>query len=176
MVDCPVFARLLALPAVLFICLLTLLPWVNANAAGLPSLLANAEKAQPAPSEPLAQSLDEVIKNLENDQQRAKLLSDLKKLRDSTRKAQPAAEEGVLGLIGSTLAGFEKQFSGDDSPLSRWSEEFDQAKGELLDLTLPASEWVPMVFAFALILALWSFLAWAMIWLGRQVRLRFGLS
>ena len=176
MVDCPVFARLLALPAVLFICLLSLLPLVSADAAGLPSLLASAEKTQPVPSEPLAQSLDEVIKSLENDQQRTKLLTDLKRLRDSTRKAQPAAEEGVLGLIGSTLAGFEKQFSGDDSPVNRWSEEFDLAKGELMDLMLPASEWLPMVFAFALILALWSFLACAMIWLGRQVRLRFGLS
>jgi len=176
MVDCPVFARLFALPALLFICLLTLMPQAGAEAAGLPSLLSNAEKAQPIPSEPLAQSLDEVIKNLENDQQRAKLLSDLKKLRDSTKKAQPATEEGVLGLIGSTLSGFEKQFSGDDSPLSRWSTEFDLAKGELIDLMLPASEWLPMVFAFALILTLWSFLAWAMIWLGRQVRLRFGLS
>nr|WP_218170516.1 mechanosensitive ion channel family protein [Pseudomonas gingeri] len=176
MVDCLVFARLLALPACLFICLLTLMPLAPAQAVGLPSLLGSAEKNQAQPTEPLAQSLDEVIKNLENDQQRSKLLSDLKKLRDSTRKAQPVTEEGVLGLIGSTLSNLEKQFTGTDSPLNRWSQEFDQAQEEMLALMLPASEWLPIIFAFALILLLWSFLAWTMIWLSHRVRLRFGLT
>ncbi len=68
------------------------------------------KKTQPQAQEPLGQSLDEVIKSLENDQQRTQLLTDLKKLRDVTQKAQPTTEEGVLGLIGGTLAGFEKQF------------------------------------------------------------------
>ncbi|SEL32210.1 Small-conductance mechanosensitive channel [Pseudomonas agarici] len=176
MVDCLVFARLFALPICLFICLLTLMPLAPAQAIGLPSLLSSAEKNQPQPVEPLAQSLDEVIKNLENDQQRSKLLSDLKKLRDSTQKAQPVTEEGVLGLIGSTLSNFEKQFTGTDSPLNRWSQELDQAKEEMLALMLPLSEWLPIIFAFALILLLWSFLAWTMIWLSHRVRLRFGLT
>jgi small conductance mechanosensitive channel len=35
-------------------------------------------RRQPEATEPLGKSLDEVIKNLENDQQRAKLLADLK--------------------------------------------------------------------------------------------------
>ncbi|AMB88341.1 mechanosensitive ion channel protein [Pseudomonas agarici] len=170
------FARLFALPICLFICLLTLMPLAPAQAIGLPSLLSSAEKNQPQPVEPLAQSLDEVIKNLENDQQRSKLLSDLKKLRDSTQKAQPVTEEGVLGLIGSTLSNFEKQFTGTDSPLNRWSQELDQAKEEMLALMLPLSEWLPIIFAFALILLLWSFLAWTMIWLSHRVRLRFGLT
>nr|WP_218180005.1 mechanosensitive ion channel family protein [Pseudomonas gingeri] len=176
MVDCLVFARLFALPACLFICLLTLMPSAPAQAVGLPSLLNSADKNQPQPTEPLAQSLDEVIKNLENDQQRSKLLSDLKKLRDSTKKAQPVTEEGVLGLIGSTLSNLEKQFTGTDSPLNRWSQEFDLAQEEMLALMLPASEWLPIIFAFALILLLWSFLAWTMIWLSHRVRLRFGLT
>ncbi|NVZ78164.1 mechanosensitive ion channel family protein, partial [Pseudomonas gingeri] len=170
------FARLFALPACLFICLLTLMPSAPAQAVGLPSLLNSADKNQPQPTEPLAQSLDEVIKNLENDQQRSKLLSDLKKLRDSTKKAQPVTEEGVLGLIGSTLSNLEKQFTGTDSPLNRWSQEFDLAQEEMLALMLPASEWLPIIFAFALILLLWSFLAWTMIWLSHRVRLRFGLT
>ncbi|MGY2172526.1 mechanosensitive ion channel domain-containing protein [Pseudomonas gingeri] len=170
------FARLFALPACLFICLLTLMPLAPAQAVGLPSLLNSADKNQPQPTEPLAQSLDEVIKNLENDQQRSKLLSDLKKLRDSTKKAQPVTEEGVLGLIGSTLSNLEKQFTGTDSPLNRWSQEFDLAQEEMLALMLPASEWLPIIFAFALILLLWSFLAWTMIWLSHRVRLRFGLT
>jgi hypothetical protein len=57
---------------------MTLLPMAPAQAAGLPSLLSGSTKAQPEAQEPLGQSLDEVIKSLENDQQRSKLLADLK--------------------------------------------------------------------------------------------------
>ncbi|MDF9777680.1 mechanosensitive ion channel family protein [Pseudomonas baetica] len=155
---------------------MTLLPVAPAQAAGLPSLLSGQAKAQPEAQEPLGQSLDEVIKSLENDQQRGKLLADLKKLRDATQKAQPITEEGVLGLIGGTLTTIEKKFSGDDSPLTRWSSEFDQAKEELVALALPANEWLPMLLAFAMILLVWSLLAAALIWISHRVRMRFGLT
>ncbi|WP_227698101.1 mechanosensitive ion channel domain-containing protein [Pseudomonas sp. UW4] len=153
-----------------------LLPVAPAQAAGLPSLLGGQAKAQPEAQEPLGQSLDEVIKSLENDQQRTKLLADLKRLRDTTKQAQPITEEGVLGLIGGTLATIEKKFSGDDSPLTRWSSEFDQAQEELMALALPANEWLPMLFAFAMILMVWSLLAAALIWISHRVRMRFGLT
>nr|WP_245229255.1 mechanosensitive ion channel domain-containing protein [Pseudomonas sp. PvP025] len=164
-----------ALPCYLLIALLTLLPLSPAQAVGLPGLLGSGTKTQPQAEVPLGQSLDEVIKTLENDQQRTQLLSDLKKLRAATQKAQPAAEQGVLGLIGSTLTGLESQFSGADSPLGRWSSEVDQARDELSALMLPATEWLPIIFGFALILALWSLLAAALIWLSHRLRERFGL-
>ncbi|MGE8187879.1 mechanosensitive ion channel family protein [Pseudomonas sp. NPDC086278] len=171
------FARLFALPCFFLVCFMTLLPMAPAQAVGLPSLLSNSTTPpQPQAQEPLGQSLDEVIKSLENDQQRSKLLADLKKLRDVTKKAQPTAEEGVLGLIGGTLASFEKQFTGADSPITRWSEEFDLAGDELKALMLPASEWLPIIFGFAMILMVWSLLAAALIWLGHRVRMRFGLT
>ncbi|KRP48475.1 mechanosensitive ion channel domain-containing protein [Pseudomonas poae] len=168
-------SRLLTLPCYLLIALLTLLPLSPAQAVGLPGLLGSSTKTQPQAEVPLGQSLDEVIKTLENDQQRTQLLSDLKKLRAATQKAQPAAEQGVLGLIGSTLTGLESQFSGADSPLGRWSNEVDQAKDELSALMLPAAEWLPIIFGFALILAVWSLLAAALIWLSHRLRERFGL-
>ena len=170
------FLRLFALPYCLLVCLLTLLPMTSAQAVGITSLLGNSDKTQAQPTEPLGQSLDEVIKNLENEQQRSKLLTDLKKLRDATKKAQPEAEIGVLGLIGSTLADLEKQFSGTDSPTYRWSKEIGQAKDELVALMLPASQWLPIIFAFALIIMVWSLLAALLIWVSHRVRLRFGLS
>jgi small-conductance mechanosensitive channel len=171
-----VLARLFALPCCLLICLLTLLPMAPAHAVSLPGLLGSNTKTQPQADVPLGQSLDEVIKTLENDQQRTKLLSDLKKLRETTQKAQPAAELGVLGLIGGTLSSLEQQFSGADSPINRWSSEFDQARDELTALMLPASEWLPIIFAFAMILMLWSLLAAILIWLSHRVRERFGLT
>lgn len=172
----PVFASLSVVTRLLLICLLALLPVAEAQALSLPGSLSGSQKSQPQAQEPLGQSLDEVIKSLENDQQRTKLLDDLKKLRDATKKAQPATEEGVLGLIGGTLAGFEKQFTGDDSPLQRWSEELDLSQEELLALTLPANLWLPVIFGFALVILIWSLLAAALIWLSHRVRLRFGLS
>ncbi|NNA21930.1 mechanosensitive ion channel family protein [Pseudomonas lundensis] len=167
--------RLFALPYLVLVCMLTLLPIMSAHAVGLPGLL-SPDKTQAQPTEPLGQSLDEVIKNLENDQQRSKLLADLKKLRDATKKAQPEAEIGVLGLIGSTLTDLEKQFLGNDSPTSRWAREIDQAQDELKALMLPASQWLPIIFAFALIIMVWSLLAALLIWVSHRVRLRFGLS
>lgn len=71
----------------------------------------------------LEQSLNQVIKTLENDQQRGDLLKKLKQLRDATQKG--AQEQGgVLGLIGDTLGSLEKQFEGANSPMVRWAELF----------------------------------------------------
>ncbi len=68
------------MPALLrYLFLLLLLFIAPVQAAGLPGLLGGSAPAQPEATEPLGKSLDEVIKNLENDQQRAKLLADLKK-------------------------------------------------------------------------------------------------
>ncbi len=170
----PVIFRLPAFFTLMLICLLAVLP--PAQAAGLPSLLAGSQKAQPESTEPLGQSLDQVINALENDQQRTKLLADLKRLRDTTKKAQPAADEGVLGLIGSTLGQFEKQFTGEDSPLNRWVDEFDQAGQELSDLMLPVAQWPPIIFGFVLIMLVWSLLAYALNWISHHIRMRFGLS
>lgn len=69
-------------PALLrYLFLLLLLFIAPVQAAGLPGLLGGSAPAQPEATEPLGKSLDEVIKNLENDQQRAKLLADLKTAR-----------------------------------------------------------------------------------------------
>lgn len=164
--------RLLTLTVLLLACMGAL----PVQAAGLPGLLGGTQKTQPAASEPLAQSLDEVIKGLENDQQRAQLLSDLKKLRDSTLKAQPTTEPGVLGLIGTALHQVEMQFSGDESPFSRWAEETALAGAELRALALPVNEWLPIITGFVLVIAVWSLLAYSLIWLSQRIRQRFGLS
>ena len=168
--------RLFALPYFLFICVMTLAPLTSAQAVGISGLTGSSDKTQNQPTEPLGPSLDQVIKNLENEQQRSKLLDDLKKLRDATKRAQPEVEIGVLGLIGSTLSDLEKQFTGADSPTYRWAREIDQARVELDALMLPASQWLPIIFAFALIIMVWSLLAALLIWVSHRVRVRFGLS
>lgn len=80
------FSRLRALPCCFLIALLMLLPLTPAQAVGLPGLLGSTNKTQPQADVPLGQSLDEVIKTLENDRQRTQLLSDLKKSCAKPRK------------------------------------------------------------------------------------------
>ncbi|MCY4126450.1 MAG: mechanosensitive ion channel family protein, partial [Pseudomonas sp.] len=165
------------MPALLRYLFVVLLLFIgSAHAAGLPGLLGSSAPAQPEASEPLGKSLDEVIKSLENDQQRAKLLADLKKLRDATQKSQPSVEQGVLGLIGGALHDFEKQFTGEANPFQRWGMEIDQAQEELAALMVPVHQWPAILFGFAAVIAVWSVLAFAFNWVGHRVRLRFGLS
>lgn len=94
--------------------------------AALPGPLAGVAGGGEKVSEAqLQQSLDQVIKTLENDQQRADLLKKLKQLRDASKKSTEE-QGGVLGLIGDTLGSLEKQFEGANSPMVRWGDLFRQ--------------------------------------------------
>ncbi|TBU93456.1 mechanosensitive ion channel family protein [Phytopseudomonas dryadis] len=167
-----------ALLPCLLLLVLTALPGFTAQAAGLSGLFGSGSSAsQQAPADqPLDRSLDEVIKSLENDQQRAQLLNDLKTLRDSAQQAQAQSHDGVLGLIGNTLTSIEQQFSGEHSPLIRWQLELARSQDELIALMPAPGERLALVSNFALILAVWSLLAIALRALGHQVRMRFGLA
>jgi len=92
-----VFARLFALPCLLLACLMTLLPMAPAQAVGLPGLLNGSAKTQPQAQEPLGQSLDEVIKSLENDQQRTQLLTDLKNFATSPKRLSRPLNKAFWG-------------------------------------------------------------------------------
>jgi hypothetical protein len=97
-----------------------------------------------------------VIKNLENDQQRAKLLADLKSCATPptiathrrTRRARPDRRRPRL----------RKQFSGDDSP-SPLVREFDLAQDELTALMVPATSGCRSSSALRSDPAVWSLLA-----------------
>ena len=158
--------------------LLLLLFSTSVHAAGLPGMLgsSSSSSSQAQATEPLDKSLDEVIKNLENDQQRTQLLGELKKLRDASRQATPSAEQGVLGLIGGAVHDLEKQFSGQDNPFRRWSIELAQARDELVALAVPVDQWPAILFGFGAVIAVWSLLAMAFNWIGHRVQERFGLA
>ena len=159
--------------------LLMLLTCSSAQAAGIPTLFGNtgnASNTQSQADQPLDRSLDEVIQSLENDKQRAQLLNDLKTLRDTTQKAQPESRDGVLGLIGNALTDIESQFSGEQSPLARWQLELSRSRSELAALLPEASERFALISNFALIIGVWSLLAFGLRALSHQVRLRFGLA
>lgn len=144
-----------------------------AQAAPLPGLLGGSKTEAPAP--PLDQSLDQVISALENDQQRARLLSDLKQLRDASRKTQPSQEEGVVGLLGTTVRTLEQQFTGEASPLNQWLDELSLAKEELTERFSRFTDQGVVLLVFAATMLAWALVAYALIWLSQRMRERFGL-
>lgn len=164
-----------ALLSCLLLVLLTLLPGIDVQAAGLPGLLGGGSSESAQADQPLDRSLDEVIKSLEDNKQRTQLLNDLKALRDA-QQTQADARTGVLGLIGSTLGGIEKQFSGADSPLARWQLELAHSQDELVALMPEPGKRLALISSFALILGVWSLLAISLHALSHQVRIRFGLA
>lgn len=161
-----------ALGALLW-CLLACTP--SAQAAGLPGLLGGTTKAE-APAQSLDQSLDQVIATLENDAQRAKLLSDLKQLREASAKPKPTPEEGVVGFLGGTVRTLERQFSGEDSPLHQWLDELSLARDELLERSTSFADQSTVILVFALTILAWALLAYALNWLSHRMRERFGLT
>ncbi len=160
----------------LLLCLLLGLFCAPQSRAALPNPLAGSSSGgEQISSAQLEQSLDQVIQTLENDQQRTDLLKKLKQMRDVTQKGKE--EDGsVLALIGDTLGGLEKRFQGENSPLRLWGQQFQMAHAELEE-RMPAWRELPaIVFDFSVVILLWACLASALLWLGRRMRERFGLS
>ena len=156
------------------IVLLLLWPCLNTVAlAALPNPLAStSEKVDTAQ---LDRSLEQVIKTLENDKQRADLLAKLKQLKEVTA-SETKREPGVLGAIGDTLSGLEKQFLGADGPLERWSKQLSLAKLELID-RLPSLARTPaMLFDFGIVLLVWALVAMGVNRIAERMRVRFELA
>ncbi|KRV73570.1 mechanosensitive ion channel protein [Pseudomonas citronellolis] len=172
--ECPFVTDLLR--RFLLLCCLSLgLLLAGPASAALPSIPGVTGGDAKVSEAQLQQSLDQVIKTLENDQQRSDLLKKLKQLRDATKKGAED-QSGVLGLLGDTLGSLEKRFEGANSPTLRWSGLFQQAGVELQERTPSWQEWPGMILDFSLVLLLWACLALGLRWLARRMRERFGLA
>lgn len=162
--------------ALLLLCLFVGLLYPVQGRAALPNPLAGSSGGDEKVSDAqLQQSLSQVIQTLESDNQRADLLKKLKQLRDVTEKGKES-DGGVLGLFGDTLSDLEKRFQGANSPVALWGNQFLQARAELEE-RLPSWRDLPaIIFDFSVVILLWACLASALLWLGRRMRERFGLS
>ncbi len=160
----------------LLFCLLLGLLCAPQVRAALPNPLAgNASSGEPVSNAQLEQSLNQVIQALENDKQRAELLKSLKQLRDVTGKGKEE-NGGVLALIGDTLGDLERRFQGNNSPLRLWGKQFQLAHAELEERMPDWRELPAVFFDFTLVILIWACLAAALLWAGRRMRERFGLS
>lgn len=154
----------------------------SANSYGaLPNPLkatsSSEESAAPSNAE-LANSLDALIKTLENNKQRQQLVVDLKDLRDSLQAASSKEEEtkvdglltGFMGLINSLNHGIDGE-----SPISYWTERSKLALLEFQILTPSIGELSSLLYGFSFIIILWFVIAQFLLWLIKRINIRYNL-
>lgn len=152
----------------LCLCFLFIGP-VQAALPGLPT----TQKDQVDPQ--FGQSLDQVIKTLESEQQRNRLLADLKKLQAAQNKAEPSASQGVIGLITDTMTVVEQQLQRDNLR-QRWQYQLEQAGAELAALAPAPEQRLNLLSGFVITLAFWAGCALGLKALSHRLRIRFGLA
>ncbi|MCM2972502.1 mechanosensitive ion channel family protein [Larsenimonas suaedae] len=123
---------------------------------------------QTASAQTLNQSLDEVIKTLENDQDRKALLDSLKSLQQANAAREGASEGGSSGLLGALADSLDQLDNGENlSFLDRWRAQAIEAWKNLsqrLTFDLTAGR---ILGDFLITLGCWLGLAWALKWLIR---------
>lgn len=148
---------------------------------GLASLAAvvkaeSAPASQPAASEPLAQSLDQVITTLQSDKDRKALVDQLQVLRKSIGGASAASapQPGLLGALAEAVDHLDASLGKDKGPWHYWRWRIDFAGEEwLAALTMNGtrSPW-QSAREFSTVLAAWFFAGWLLREAVRRVRNR----
>jgi len=148
-----------------------------AKLAGLPSSTASAS-APPATPAQTRQSLDAVITLLDNDQQRAALVTELKQLRDGVAAQQTAQTEqapGLLGAVASLIEHGSVEADVEAGAPRYWLRRVDAAIGNVGLLTAPDKR-MPLAADFASTVAVWAAIAGGLLGLGWLFRRVFGLK
>ncbi|MFT4069642.1 mechanosensitive ion channel domain-containing protein [Paraburkholderia sp.] len=159
---------------------------VPASAASGASAADAASAPSPASQAELARSLDSVISTLDNDRQRAALVSQLKKLRDVSQNAAqtvgPAApvqpSPGLLGAIASGIASFESDVHQGRTPVRYWSGRVNAAGNELFTIVSGQGRESlgRILLSMLAMLAGWGACAGALIYLQHRFYRRFGID
>lgn len=172
---------------VIALCAMLLAPPAGAAPAGpLAAVAARVEAATgasaPAPaSEPLAQSLDQVIGTLQDDKQRAALVTQLRALRQGLAASAPAAAAsdaaatpGLIGAVAEALDHLDTGLRKDHGPWHYWRWRM-QFAGEEWRAALTANGTRPPGQAlreFVTVLASWGVTGWILWEIARRLRER----
>ncbi|MFD1260191.1 mechanosensitive ion channel family protein [Entomomonas asaccharolytica] len=149
--------------------------------AALPNPLkssSSSESQSTVTNAEMAQSLEALIKTLEDNKQRQQLVIDLKELRDSLQAAAKKDEDekvkgllaGISGLVDSLSHGLDGE-----TPVSYWKERSKLAFLEFQILTPPIEELSPLFYGFSFIIILWFVIAQIMLWLIKRINIRYKL-
>ncbi|MGF6754692.1 small-conductance mechanosensitive channel [Paraburkholderia sp. GAS42] len=153
----------------------------TASSASAGSAPAAASAPSAASQAELSHSLDNVISTLDNDRQRAALVTQLKKLRDVSQTVGPAAPAqpgpGLLGAIASGIASVETDVNNGRTPLRYWAGRFNAAGNEFY--TIVASQgresFGRVLLDMVAMLAGWGACAGGLIFVQKRLYARFGI-
>lgn len=125
-------------------------------------------------------SLDEVVKTLESDQQRAALIDSLKKIQAARKAAadgtEPSAASGLLGAISAGFDAIQNQVDDGSSARAYWGRRLQKSGREWEALlAAPPQPWPSEVRHFFIVLGIWVVTALALFSPVRWVERRFGL-
>ncbi|ANH72400.1 mechanosensitive ion channel family protein [Ralstonia insidiosa] len=143
--------------------------------------LSAAESSASAPAATPAQtreSLDAVITLLDNDQQRAALVGELKQLRDGVtaqQKAQAEQAPGLLGAVASLIENGSVEADVEAGAPRYWLRRIEAASGNASLLAAPERR-MSVVTDFAGTVAVWAGIAGGLLGLGWLLRRLLGIK
>ncbi|MGO4828914.1 mechanosensitive ion channel family protein [Cupriavidus sp. 2KB_15] len=155
--------------------------WLAPAASAAPGLAAlqaavtAAPASQPAASEPLAQSLDQVITTLQSDKDRKALVEQLQTLRKGVGASDASAPKpGLLGALAEAVDHLDNKLRKDMGPWHywRWRAEFAVEEWRMaltVNGSRPASQ---SLREFGAVLAAWFLAGWLLWETGKRVRHR----
>lgn len=148
-----------------------------AKLTGLSSSTTAASTPAATPAQ-TRQSLDTVITLLDNDQQRAALVNELKQLRDGVnaqQKVQAEQAPGLLGAVASLLENGSLQADVEAGAPRYWLRRIEAASGNASLLAAPGTR-ERLLGDFAATVGVWAALAAGLLGLGWLIRRVFGLK
>ncbi|MFI0472641.1 mechanosensitive ion channel family protein [Halomonas sp. HMF6819] len=166
---------------VLGIALWALLGVGSAQAQGvsLPGLTgseSSSDEQASVSSDEFQDSLSDVIKLLENEDQRQALLQSLRELQTTSEAAEEQSpdRQGLLGALADTLSDLGDQAQSGHSPVDEWSRQLLQGAQDLRALNdgTNQGEAIREVVEAAILAAIWVSLLIAMIAFGRLIATR----
>lgn len=123
----------------------------------------------------VVQSLDELIKILENNRQRQQFLVQLKDLRNTLKAEAEQKKEPEVGLLSGVSEFFNSFTTDGKSPIDFWEDRLNEAKQELDSIT-PSIDTLPQIlFIFSLIIFLWFAVAHLILWTIRRIQIHYQL-
>ncbi|MGM3274487.1 mechanosensitive ion channel family protein [Ralstonia sp. 24A2] len=152
-------------------------PMSFSKLAGLSSSSGSASAPAATPAQ-TRESLDAVITLLDNDQQRASLVGELKQLRDGVtaqQKAQAEQAPGLLGAVASLIENGSVAADVESGAPRYWKRRIEAASGNASLLVAP-EKFTRVLADFVGTIAFWAAIAGSLLGLGWLLRRVFGIQ
>jgi small-conductance mechanosensitive channel len=155
---------------------------LHAQQVSLPGMGGGSGDGQAAERDPqaLQESLDRVIRTLEDAERRGALIEDLRALRTvnegAVEEGVVSGRQGLLGALAETISDLGEQAEAGQSPLNHWRRQLEQGWQDFRQLIVDTGdvELVRFLIESAVLLGIWIGLLMIMIALGRLLAKRRG--